>query len=325
MLRPRLFFLLILSLVISSCSLNKIAVNSMSNLLYKASNEVESEYNYEVFKNGIFGNLLLMEGMLSESPENKDLLLALSKGYAALAFAVNETDMMEDLWSESKSEGAKLQALFNYTRSMNYGLRFLKIKKIEFSDLIAKMNEPKGIEHLLDDHLSSDELDIEAVLFTAQSFLALINLQKDNISTIAQLPAAKSMFDWVCTKSPEINHGACDIFYGALEAGKPKLLGGNPKKANDIFLRAIEKNPHNWLIRASYIQYYLIPHYDQAGFMAQMDFFKNARNEFNSFHIYSAGPNLKDMPWSQDNSIRLFQSIALKRFELMNKYQKQFF
>lgn len=300
------------------------AVSGSSGLLYSASSDLETESNYDMFKIGVPGNLLLVEGLLSEAPENQNILSTLTKGYAGYAFAINETDMLNEEWGELKTELGKSQALFNYTRAFHFGLRYLKIHKIELSALIAKINEPQGIIHFLDRRLSADKRDLEVTLFTAQSFAALINLQKDNISLVAQLPVAKAMFDWVCMKDPKINYGTCDIFYGAYEAGRPKMLGGNPEKGKDIFLRAIENHPHNWLIRMSYMQYYLIPQNDKEGFDQQVEYFKGKQDEFNAFHVYSS-EFAKEISWSRETHLRFYQSLALKRFELMNKYQKQFF
>jgi len=323
--RCPLFALVLFSLAFSSCSFHQIAVNSSSGLLLEASVTAQTESNFDLFRSAVPGNLLLMESLLSQSPENKDLLASLTKGYAGYAFAVNEQDMLNEEWGELKTEAGKNQALFNYTRSMNFGLRYLKHSQIEFNDLIDKMNEPQGITHLLDKRLSDDTRDLELVLFTAQSLAALINLQKDNISLVAQLPVAKSMFDWVCMKDPKINYGMCDIFYAAYEAGRPKMLGGNPEKGKEIFLRAIANHPHNWLIRASYLQYYLIPQNDKEGFDQQLAFLKEREEAFSKFHVYTADPAQKEAEWSREPRLRFFQAIALKRIDLMNKYQKQFF
>ena len=316
---------LFLSVTLLSCStMNKMAVGGSSGLIYNASNGVMSESNYEIFKSGVAGNLLLIEGLLAQSPENKDLLATLNKGYAGYAYAVNETEVNEEEWTELKSEDAKRQALLNYTRAINFGLRYLSTEGIKLSDLMNKMNEPQGIFLLLDKKLSDNKRDLEIVLFTAQSLAGAINLQKDNIGIVSQLPAIKGMFDWVCTKEPSINYGTCDIFYGAYEAGRPQMLGGNPPKGKEIFLKAIAKHPHNWLIRTSYIQYYLIPQNDEDGFKEQMIALKIFQEEFNRFYIYD---NLEknELPWVREEGLRFYQTLALKRYELINRFQKQFF
>lgn len=316
---------LFLSVSLTSCStMNKMAVGGSSGLIYSASNGVLSESNYEIFKSGVTGNLLLIEGLLAQSPENKDLLATLNKGYAGYAFAVNETQMNEEEWAELKSEDGKKQALFNYTRAINFGLRYLSIKGVELADIMSRMNEPQGIFLLLDKKLGDNKRDLEVVLFTAQSLAGVINLQKDNIGIVSQLPAAKGMFDWVCTKDPSINYGTCDIFYGAYEAGRPQMLGGNPAKGKEIFLKAIAKHPHNWLIRTSYMQFYLIPQNDEEGFKEQMLALKIFHEEFNKFYIYDNQAKI-ELPWMREEGLRFYQTLSLKRYELINRFQKQFF
>ena len=316
--------LISLSAVISSCSINKMAVGGASGLIYSSSEGVLAESNFEVFKNGVAGNLVLIEGMLAQSPKNLNLLATLNKGYAGYAFAVNETQMYEEEWAELKSVEGRRQALLNYTRAMNFGFRYLEDKGITLSDVLSKANEPNGIQIFFDKKLSDDKRDLETVLFTAQSLAALVNLQKDNIGLVSQLPAAKGMFDWVCTKDPSINYGTCDIFYGAYEAGRPTMLGGNPAKGKEIFLKAIAKHPHNWLVRSSYMQFYLIPQNDEDGFKEQMLAMKVFHEDFEKYYIYSNSDRVES-GWSRESGLRLYQTLALKRYELMNRFSKQFF
>src|SRR5690606_29325702 len=122
---------------------------------------------------------------------------------------------------------------------------------------------------LLSKKLPSNKRAYEATAFFAQALGGLINMKKDDMVLVAQLPVAKGMFDWVCVEEPNINHGACDLFYGAYEAGRPKMLGGNPEKGKKIFLKAIELNPNNWLARVTYLQYYVIPMFDEDEWAAQ--------------------------------------------------------
>lgn len=319
-----LIFLLLFSSFLISCSVNKLAVSASSGLLYESSDGILEESNYEVFKEGIAGNLILIEGLSKQSPENLNLLATLTKGYAGYAFAVNETKMIEEEWSQSKTETGRAQALLNYTRSLNFGINYLKQKGIVFAEIFGLMNETGAIKKLLSTKLSHDNRDLETVLFSAQSLGALINLQKDNMGLISQLTAVKEMFDWVCEIKPNINFGTCDIFYGAYEAGRPAMLGGNPKKGKEIFLNAIIKHPHNWLLRSSFIQYYLIPLNDEEGFNEQMNVLKILNEEFNQYYIYNQHPKLESS-WVHEVKLRFYQTLSLKRYEVINKYRKQFF
>ena len=71
-----------LSFAFTSCSINKMAVGGASGLIYSSSEGVLSESNFEIFKSGVAGNLVLIEGLLAQSPKNLDLLATLNKGYA---------------------------------------------------------------------------------------------------------------------------------------------------------------------------------------------------------------------------------------------------
>ena len=142
--------------------------------------------------------------------------------------------MLEEELAGGKTEMGRFQALLNYSRALGFSQRYFKTRGFEMSEVISRMNEDNGIKKLLEKKLSHNKRDLETVLFTAQSLGALINLQKDNMGLISQLSAVKAMFDWVCGINPTINFGTCDIFYGAYEAGRPVMLGGNPKKGKDI-------------------------------------------------------------------------------------------
>lgn len=314
----------LLCLSLTSCStLNKMAVNSSSDLLYKASSAVQSEANLEMVRLSLPGNLTLIEGLLSASKNNQEILATLTKGYVGYAFSINETDFVTDELENKNIESNKILALKNYTKGFNYGLRYLATKDISFSELKSKMGDNASIMHIFDKRLANSKMDLETLMFTAQALGAMINLQKDNIGLVAELPLVKSMFDWVCMKDPSIAYGTCDVFFGTYEAGRPKMLGGNPEKGKEFFEKAIAKHPHNWLIRTSYIQYYLIPQGDEEGFKNQMDFMKNSEKEFNEFYIYR--PDVLNPEWAKEEGMRFFQAIAIKRYQILEKFKKQLF
>ncbi len=311
-------------ILVSSCSgFYRTAINASSNLLYKASASVEGEGNLDMARLSIPGNLLLIEGLLAESPNNDEILAILIKGYAGYAFAINETDLLSDQLENKSDEINKKSALLNYTKAFNFGRRYLKQRNIDwkvFEDRV--FTEQKG-EAYLGQFLSSSKIDLEVVLFTAHALASMINLQKDDIGVIAKLPIAKTMFDWVCSKDSTINFGTCDIFMASYEAGRPKMLGGNPEKGKEIFVRAMEKYPHNWLIRLSYIQYYLIPQGDEEGFKKEMEVLSQKNIEFYKQQIYSV--NDGSPAWALESRLRLYQSLALKRYQIIEKNKKNLF
>ncbi len=300
--------------------MKNMAVGTTSDVMYDATTEIETEKNWEMFRTGAPANLKMMEGLLSMQPDNKNLLAGLVKGYTGYAFGVDETLAMDDQFAGKSVSINRSLAIANYSKGLTYGLRYLSKEGVSLEELRSKVNEDGAVTKMLDSKLSSDSRDLEVVIFTAQALGALINLQKNDLSLVAQLPLVKGMFDWVCAKNPEINFGTCGVFEGAFQAGRPRALGGNPEKGKKVFLDTIKKYPDNALIRASFIQFYLLPLEDEEGYKEQareLEKGQEALWKASSWSPKGATPPA-DRMW-------LYRAIGLKRFEIIKKYEKKHF
>lgn len=315
-----------LSFLLSCGSIKKAAIDTTSSLLYKASNEIETEKNWESFRRGVPANLKMVDGLLYVEQENQKFLATLIKGYCAYAFIVNETLHLKDVLADNDRIFNKNQAIFNYTRAMNYGIKYLELNGIEYQDMVNKLGITNGIQKLFDEKLDSTDIKaLENILFTAQSLASLVNLQKTKMKLLAQLPVAKSMYDWVCSKKPDIRAGACDMFYGAYESGRPRMLGGNPKKGKRIFLNLIKKSPENWLARLSYIQFYLVPMMDEEGYQEQIFYMEKATREYQENISWKPGTPRNIKKKLVDKNPPIYQAVAIKRYQIIKKYEKEIF
>ena len=313
------FFVL---LFLTSCGMiDRIALDSTANIFYEASREIETDSNWQNIKNGLMANLKIVEGILYVDPDNEKMLATAVKGYAGYAYAIDETLYLGDFLADNGRKKHLNQAIFNYSKALNYGLRFLKIRGITYRDIIRSQKRG-NVMSLLDDHLDDTPLDLETVLFTAQSLGTLINLQKDKIGLVAQLPLAKVLFDWVCRKDPKINFGSCHVFYGIYYASRPRMLGGNPKRARREFLKMIKNHPHNWLARTSYMRYYLIPREDRQGYNKQ----KKIMGKFSGrFHRSRRWRPKKIKNNLGNNRLRIYQAISLQRYRMIRRNEKDLF
>ena len=317
-------FVLVLLVLLSSCSLQTIAVKTAAPIVAEATYAVEQESNFESFKQGVPGNLTLIEGLLYLRPNDRVLLATLVKGYTAYAFIVNDTLYLEDLLSENGKLFNKEQSLGNYTKALKYAERYLKTNGISFADLLTRLNEQDGVYKLLDDKLDTDREDLETVLFMGLALSSLINIQRDNMKLIAQMPIAKGLFDWVCSKDRDINFNMCDLFYGSYEVSRPRMLGGNPEKGKKYFIDVIEKVPNNWLARTLYIQYYLMPMMDEDGYRDQQFYLETAQQQHKEDLLWDPMKSSKDSPFSPAR-LRIYQTVAVKRYEIIKKYEKSIF
>lgn len=315
---PTLIFL-----TVFSCSnLQKTAISTTGGLIYQASYEIETESNWELFAQAVPGNLKLMEGLSSLNPESNDLIVSLIKGYAGYSFAVHETLALEENLSGVQKGPHYRQSLILSSKAVKLGLSYLEKKGLKYSDLLKASRTESGVDDILNTSLNKNSVqDLEAVIFTAQSMASIINMQRDQMLMVAQLPIAKALFDWVCKIDPEIHFGACDIFYGAYIGGRPAMLGGDPKEGQEIFFRAMKKYPHNWLIRQSYLQYILLQKQDSAAIKNEMQTLKG----FYQLHLREQNWRPTTLGASDEAAfdqkrLRFFQTIAMKRYEILNKY-----
>jgi hypothetical protein len=306
----------------SSCSLiKKSAIGTTASIIQDGSAEINTEANWDFFKQAAPASLKTIEGFWYADQKNEKLLAMLIKGYAGYAFGVNETDYLQDHFVDKPNSLHKKNAIWFYTKAYDYGLQFLKLKGINSDDLTPQMAEKK-LPELLSKKLNDD--DLIAVFYFAQAYGGLINLQKTNVSLISKLPVIKSMMDWVCHKSPNIENGSCQLFYAVYESSRPAMLGGDLEKGRELFLKYIKDYPYNLLARVSFIQYYIVPTMDDTLYAQQVEFLnkefiylEQAQNEGDRSKL-----NIK---YLEHRDLNLFNSIAKKRLEIIEKHKKDIF
>jgi len=316
-------FSLFLATLLGCSTIRNAGLGVASPMFKDAMTGIETQGDWNNFKDATLANLTLVEGLLSIRPDDASLLLTAIKGNAGYAFGVEETLYLDDKLQDKDHSTHKDQAIVHYSKAVEYGLHFLEENDLSFSDLQKAQNQPRGVKGILDSELATDDTTIELMLFFAQSMGSLINLQRDNILLVAQLPIVKSIFDWVCLEQPNIAHGTCDIFYASYEAGRPAALGGNPKEGKRIFESMINKSPANWLARVALIQYYAIPQYDEETYHFQkksLDKFEDLLKE-----SFSWIPGKKVNENFKDPSLKLYQAIAIKRYQIIKKYEDDLF
>jgi hypothetical protein len=312
-------WLCLFMLSLGGCSsLQKWSLRSASPLFQEASEKLTQEPSWEFFKESTPGNLKFLELLYLQDEKNFALLEVLIKGYAGYAFAVPETLAFEDDLKGIDHSPWKKEAIIQYTKALDYGLAYLKHRGISAEDLLSSDEEKllKTIKKKL------DEKDFVSTLYFAQAWGSLINLQKDNIALVSQVPRVKILFDWVCGKKPLIENGICDIFYAQYEAARPRMLGGNPQKGEELYLAAIEKFPHHLLIRLGYIQFVAIPAMDLDKFEAVATPLRKELEEWESV----SRDGLKDeSSYAKVRFLNLYNSIAKKRLNIIDQYKQKIF
>lgn len=312
------YLILTLILGLTGCStFQKMAIRNVSPIFVEGSGKVTLERDWDFYRESAPGNLKFLEMIYLQDRDNLELLGTLVKGYAGYAYTVHETLAFGDELAGIDDSIHKKSAISIYTKALDYGMDFFQGKGIKKKDLLGDEGDLKKLFNA-----KLGKKDYRAVLFTAQSWASLINLQKDNVALVSHVPKVKFLFDWVCKNEPSIEDGICEIFYAQYEASRPRMLGGNPEKAKELYLEAMKQRPKHLLIRLGFIQYLVLPGFDQVAYENEA---KILKEEFAKWEDINRDSLEDNSDYKAVEHLNLFNAIARKRFEFIEKNKKRIF
>lgn len=318
----KLSFIILVSLMVTSCGLfKKAGVSVTSGVIQDGSKGMTEEYDWGFFERSIPANLKFVEGLHYATPSNTTVLANLIKGYAGYAYIVDETKHLPYKLQDSDVDIYKKNAIANYTKAVRFAQKFFEENDIDWKKLLNPSYADK-VSKILSDELGED--DMVAVFYFAQAMAGLINLQKDNIQLVSQIPNVQKMMEWVCSKDPEFEYGACSIFSAVIKAVTPVIAGGNIETAGQLFKKAMKKYPHNLLIPVSYIEFYVAPMADD------VEFAKLERKLLKDFREWEKLKNLGDDLYLKSKFARfqkynIFNAMAFERFKAFRENKKDIF
>jgi hypothetical protein len=183
-------------------------------------------------------DLKLMEGLVKNDPQNKQLLTALCMGFTGYSMLFVE---------EEDPERASLL----YLRARSYGLEalgrkggFLKESGLNSENIRAKLN-------------TFGEGDFKALFYTTMSWHAWINLNLDKPSALAQMGIAHACLGRVLELNPGYLYGTPYVLMGTILAARPELAGGDARQAKVYFEKAMEVSKGKFY----FVHYYFARYY----------------------------------------------------------------
>lgn len=227
-----LIFLVLFSLM--GCSTQRFLVNQMQPILNNTVNAFFEESDLQIAEQALASNLKLVEGLLKSDPQNKQLLLILSQGYAGYALAfVEDTDARR---------AAQL-----YLRARDYALRLAAVQNKAFATLlnIPVTDLPQKLNR-------ANKKDVPALFWAGFSWSSYINLSLEDPQAIMDLARVEAIMKRVMELDSSYFYGASYLFFGSLYGQKPPLLGGNPEKARSYFEKNIEMTKGRFLLSYVY-------------------------------------------------------------------------
>jgi tetratricopeptide (TPR) repeat protein len=241
--RPRVWAVVCLSFLIlvffSGCTRLFVRAAAPS-LIPNFTASIFEECDPELAKNAIPSSLKLMEGLLKNDPENREILLSLSMGFAGYSLLFVE---MEDAERASRL----------YLRARAYGLQALGKKGERLMD---PANSRETLHAALETISGSD---YQALFWTTLSWNAWISLNLNQPKALSELAAAEACLKRLLELDSRYLHGLPHILMGVSLSARPPLLGGNPREALAQFQAALEISEGKFfLTQVFFARYYAV-------------------------------------------------------------------
>ena len=232
--RSWIFLSLFLISLSSAClPSKKLTVGATATLLEGVAKSSYRQSDLRILREGMPAYLMLMDGMIEVWPENEQVLIAAAQTYSSFA-----SIFLED----QDQEYAKM--LFGKGR--DYALRSLERRGLKKPLQSPFEDFKKGLKGL-------GKRDVPYLFWGATCWANWIRLNLDSMEALAELPKVEWMMQRVLEIDEGFYYGGPHLFMGIWFSSRPKMLGGDLKKAQGHFLRALEFGKGKFLM--AYIYY----------------------------------------------------------------------
>ena len=232
--RTLILLFLCLLLLPSACLPNKkLTVGATGILLEEIAKASSRQSDLRILREGTPAYLMLMDGMIQALPDNDQLLMAGAQSYSSFA----------SLFVEDQD---KEYAILLYGRGKQYALRSLEVRG--FKDPLQRPFDDfkEGLKRL-------GKKEVPYLFWAATCWVNWIRLNLDSMEAISELPRVEEMMKRVLELDEGFYYGGPHLFMGIWFASRPKMAGGNLKKAQEHFLKALHLGQGKFLM--AYVYY----------------------------------------------------------------------
>jgi len=250
--RNWIFFSLILISLSSACvASKKLTIGATASLLEEVAKSSYRQSDLRMIREGMPAYLMLMDGMIEAWPDNEQLLIAAAQTYSSFASIFVE---------EQDQEYAKLL----FKRGKVYALRSLEKRGLKQPLQSPFEDFKESVKHL-------GKRDVSYLFWGATCWANWIRLNLDSMEALAELPKVEWMMKRVLEIDEGFYYGGPHLFMGIWLASRPKVAGGDLKKAQEHFLKALEFGKGKFLMAyIYYANYYARQAFDKDLFISTL-------------------------------------------------------
>ena len=226
-------FLLIISSQPACLYSKKARVGAAALLVQDVAKAAYKQSDLRIIRQGMPAYLMLMDGMVEAWPDNEQLLIAAAQAYSSFGSVFG---------SDQDKEYLKLIS----TKARAYALRALVQRG--FRDPVGSSFDDfeKAVK-------ASGKKDVPYIFWAATCWAGWIMINLDSMEALAELPRVELMMRRALELDEGFYYGGPHLFMGMWFASRPAIAGGDLKKAQRHFLRALEQGEGKFLM--AYVYY----------------------------------------------------------------------
>jgi predicted anti-sigma-YlaC factor YlaD len=221
----------VLLLLSAGCSIRRVAINKIGNMLASGGNTFTSDDDPELVEAAIPFGLKLYESLLAESPKHTGLLLAAAQGFTEYSYAFVDS-RIDEARAESveRADALRERARKLYIRAYRYGMRGLEVHHPGFAAALDN-DADLALQRVT-------RRDVPLLYWTAASRGLTISLSKTSPELIAELPLVETVVRRVAELDENFGAGAVPEFLITLEAAHS---GVKPEEQQKLMRQHFER------------------------------------------------------------------------------------
>jgi len=239
----------------SSCAFRNAATAITGDILTRGMIDMETEEDIFVAKEASLPLLKIAEVLHNGDTSNKQFLALLSKSYGNYAFGIAEPEALA-AGTAAKKEEWTVRAGHFYKKGMSYGIGAISDGKTKINDLtLTKFR--REINRF-------GPGDSERLFWTAFDWGQYINMNKDDIGSVAELPMVDIIVDRVIETNPDFQCGISFAFKAAMIVGNPLNGPARFDTARPLFEKAMSYCDGNFLMtKVMFAEWFAAPSGDK--------------------------------------------------------------
>jgi predicted anti-sigma-YlaC factor YlaD len=220
-----------LALGLGGCSVRQVAVNRIGDAIAGGGSAYASDNDPELVFEAVPFGLKTIEGLITQSPRHRGLLLAAASGFTEYAYgALQQPADFVEAADLARATALRDRARNLYLRALDYGFRGLEV---DLPGLRERLRADP--EHALDGAVKSQ---VPLLYWTAAAWGSAISISKDNPELSADQSRAEALARRALALDETFGGGALHDFFIAYEGGRA-TVGGSVEEARRHLERAL--------------------------------------------------------------------------------------